>query len=94
MVQAATTSLVGLIPLAVSAGVVLTASERTLQNRTLQGNPPKRKISKSRAKYIIKSKVRGQTCSDCEFFNGEDSCDIVAGLIAPGGWSKFYLKGR
>lgn len=91
MTQGAVDSLVGIVPVAVASFVALTFAERALRDRTLEGDPPKTRISKRKSKYVGRSRMKGQTCANCEFFlPEEDECQIVAGSIAPGGRSKFW----
>lgn len=87
-----TESLVGIIPPVVAAGATLTVADQAFKNRALEGKRVS-KVSKKRAGYKEKSSVKGQTCSNCEFYIPEDRyCEVVAGDIDPKGWSKFWTK--
>ena len=33
-----------------------------------------------------------QTCANCALFKAPDSCTLVDGAIAAGGWCRFYAK--
>ena len=33
-----------------------------------------------------------QTCANCALFKAPDSCTLVDGTIAAGGWCRFYAK--
>jgi predicted small secreted protein len=96
MTQEVVTSLTGIIPVVVAAGVVLTVAEKVLKDKVLKEDKPlpaSKKVSKRRADYVAKSKVSGQMCHNCEFFqSGSNTCEIVKGKISPNGWSKFWEK--
>ncbi len=94
MTTVALDSLVGLVPVVVAAGVVLTVAEKALKNKVLKEDKPlpnNKKVSKTRANYTSRSRIEGQSCHNCEFFqSGKNTCEIVKGKINPRGWSKFW----
>ncbi len=89
MTLPAVTALTNIVPLIITAGIVLTMSERMLQQKAVQGESLQ-KISKAKAGYVKRSK-RTQKCGNCDFFY-DGSCEIVRGEISPAGWCKLWAK--
>jgi hypothetical protein len=55
----------------------------------LVGRGPRRKVSKSFARYQDRPN-RGQRCADCRHFLPSGACRIVAGPISSNGWSRYF----
>jgi hypothetical protein len=53
------------------------------------GRGPRRKVSKTVARYQARPN-RGQKCADCIHFQPPAGCRVVAGLISPNGWSRYF----
>jgi len=90
MTLPAVTAMTGLVPLIATTGIVLTVSERMLQQKAAKGQTV-RKVSKRRAGYVERSRKR-QKCSTCEFYS-DGQCELVRGTVNSGGWCKLWARG-
>ena len=89
-----TQALIGLVPVIVAAGIVLTVADQALQKKAARGEPL-RLVSKKKSKYTANTKISGQACYNCQFFLAdEEKCEIVKGKISRRGWSKFWIEER